>query len=146
LYLKGRYSWNKRTAADLKTALSYFNQAIAKDPGYALAYSGLADVYAVLPGYGGTPNEDYPKSNAAARKALELDPTLADPHAVLGSNEMDYDWDFGGGEAEFKKALELNPNDATAHQWYALAIGPIGGGSRRPLLKSIVPINSTPSH
>ena len=73
--------------------------------------------------YGGTPSEDYPKSNAAARKALELDATLAHPHAVLGSNEMDYDWDFAGGEAEFKKAFELDPNDATAHQWYAADIG-----------------------
>ncbi|MGH9502698.1 MAG: protein kinase domain-containing protein [Terriglobales bacterium] len=133
LYLKGRYAWNKRTHADLENAISYFNQAIAKDPGYALAYSGLADTYGVLPGYGGTPTEDYPKSNAAARKALELDPTLAHPHAILGSNEMDYDWDFSGGEAEFKKALELDPNDATAHQWYAMAIGPISGRGQEAL-------------
>ncbi len=127
LYLKGRYSWNKRTNADLKTAISYFNQAIAKDPGYALAYSGLADAYCVLPSYGGSPSEDFPKSNAAARKALELDSTLARPHAVLGVNEMEYDWDFAGGEAEFKKAFELDLNDATAHQWYAERIGVIGG-------------------
>jgi eukaryotic-like serine/threonine-protein kinase len=127
LYLKGRYSWNKRTAADLETAISYFNQAIAKDPDFALAYSGLADAYSVLPWYGGTPSEDYPKSNAAARKAVELDATLAHPHAVLGANEMEYDWDFAGGEAEYKKALALDPNDATAHLWYAVDIGWIGG-------------------
>jgi eukaryotic-like serine/threonine-protein kinase len=127
LYLKGRYSWNKRTNADIKTAISYFNQAIAKDPGYALAYSGLADAYCVLPSYGGIPSENTPKANAAARKALELDSTLARPHAVLGVNEMEYDWDFAGGEAEFKKAFELDPNDATAHQWYAERIGVIGG-------------------
>jgi TolB-like protein/DNA-binding winged helix-turn-helix (wHTH) protein len=133
LYLKGRYSWNKRTAADLETALSYFNQAIAKDPGYALAYSGLAETYAVLPNYGGTPSENVPKSNAAARKALELDATLARPHAVLGYNEMEYDWDFAGGEAEFKKALELDPNDATARQWYAEEIGKIGGREQEAL-------------
>ncbi len=133
LYLKGRYYWNKRTASDIATAISYFNQAIAKDPGYALAYSGLADAYSVLPSYGGTPSEDYPKSNAAARKALELDATLAHPHAVLGSNEMEYDWDFAGGEAEFKKAFELDPNDATAHQWYALDIGMIGGREQEAL-------------
>jgi serine/threonine protein kinase/cytochrome c-type biogenesis protein CcmH/NrfG len=133
LYLKGRYSWNKRTGPELAKAISYFNQAIAKDPGYALAYSGLADAYTVLPGYGGTPSEDYPKSNAAARKALELDPTLPHPHAVLGSNEMDYDWDFAGGEAEFKKALELDPNDATAHQLYAMAIAQIGGREQEAL-------------
>ena len=133
LYLKGRYYWNKRTAADLETAISYFNQAIAKDPGYALAYSGLADAYSTLTAYGGSPSENYPKSNAAARKALELDATLAHPHAVLGSNEMEYDWDFAGGEAEYKKAFELDPNDATAHQWYALDIGLIGGREQEAL-------------
>jgi len=127
LYLKGRYYWNKRTLSDIATAISYFNQAIGKDPKYALAYSGVADSYNVRPQCGGSPREDYPKSNAAARKALELDPTLAHPHAVLGSNEMEYDWDFAGGEAEFKKAFELDPNDATAHIWYADDIGLIGG-------------------
>jgi predicted Zn-dependent protease len=81
----------------------------------------------VLPNFGGTPSEDYPRSNAAARRALELDATLAHPHAVLGSNEMQYDWDFAGGEAEFKRAFELDPNDATARQWYADDIGMIGG-------------------
>jgi eukaryotic-like serine/threonine-protein kinase len=127
LYLKGRYAWNKRTPSDLDAAISYFNQAIAKDPGYALAYSGLADAYGVLSYYGGNPSESFPKSNAAARKALELDPTLAHPHAVLGSNEMEHDWDLAGGEAEFKKAFELDPNDAAAHMWYAEKIGTIGG-------------------
>jgi TolB-like protein len=127
LYLKGRYAWNNRTHGELEKAISYFNQAIAKDPGYALAYSGLADAYAVLPNFGGNQNEDFPKANAEARKALELDPTLAHPHAVLGSNEMQHDWDFAGGEAEFKKSFELDPNDATAHQWYGDEIGQIGG-------------------
>jgi len=127
LYLKGRYHWNKQSFADSAAAITYFNQAIAKDPRYVLAYSGLADVYADLPSYGGSPNEYYPKSNAAARKALELDATLAHPHAVLGSNEMEYDWDFAGGEAEYKKAFELDPNDANAHAWYAFDIGMIGG-------------------
>jgi len=127
LYLKGRYYWNKRTVPDLETSISFFNQAIAKDPGYALAYSGLAEAYGLLPGYGGIPSENLPKSNTAARKALELDATLARPHVVLGANETEYDWDFGGGEAEFKKALALDPNDATAHQWYADEIGSVGG-------------------
>jgi TolB-like protein len=136
LYLKGRYSWNKRTASDIATAISYFNQAIVKDPGYPLAYSGLADAYNVLPSYGGTPSETYPKSNAAARKALELDSTLGHPHAVLGSNEIDYDWDFAGGEAEFKKAFALDPNDATAHQWYAINIGNIGGREQEALAEA----------
>ena len=133
LYLKGRYAWNHRTLGELQKAISYFNQAIEKDPEYALAYSGLADVYSVLPNYGGNQNETFPKSNAAARKALELDPTLAHPHAVLGSNQMQYDWDFAGGEAEFKKSFELDPNDATAHQWYADDIGMIGGREQEAL-------------
>jgi eukaryotic-like serine/threonine-protein kinase len=136
LYLKGRYYWNKRTPSDLATAISYFNQAIARDPGYALAYSGLADAYGVLSNYGGTPSEAYPKSNAAARRALELDPSLAHPHAVLASNEMEYDWDFVGGEAEFKKAFELDPNDATAHHWYAQDIAWIGGREQEAIAEA----------
>jgi eukaryotic-like serine/threonine-protein kinase len=127
LYLKGRYYWNRRTASDMATAISYFNQAIAKDSGYALAYSGLADVYTVLVSYGGNPTEAFPKSNAAVRRALELDANLARPHAVLGLIEMGYDWDFAGGEAEFKKALQIDPNDATTHQWYAEKLAMIGG-------------------
>jgi TolB-like protein/Tfp pilus assembly protein PilF len=133
LYLKGRYAWNKRTRADLETAISYLNEAIAKDPSYALAYSGLADAYSVLPNYSASPSENFPKSNAAARKALELDPTLAHPHAVLGVNETQYDWDFAGGEAEFKKALELDPSDASAHQWYAESLDRIGGRQQEAL-------------
>jgi TolB-like protein/DNA-binding winged helix-turn-helix (wHTH) protein len=127
LYLKGRYAWNNRTYGELQKAISYFNQAIAKDPGYALAYSGVADVYSVLPNYGGNPGEDFTNSNRAARKALELDPTLAHPHAILGANEMQYEWDFAGGEAEFKKSFALDPGDATARQWYADDLAMIGG-------------------
>ncbi|NDQ55460.1 MAG: protein kinase [Acidipila sp.] len=127
LYVKGRYYWNKRTNADLKTAISYFNQAIDKDPGYALAYSGLADAYSVMGVFGGDPNDTYPKSNAAAEKALELDPTLARAYADLAANKMAYGRDFSGGEAEFRKAFELDPSDATAHQWFAESIAYIGG-------------------
>ncbi len=133
LYLKGRYYWSKRTDSDIAAAISYFNQAIAKDPGYALAYSGLADAYNVLPNYNGIPSKCFPKSNAAARKALELDETLAHPHAVIGSNEIDYEWDFAGGEAEYRKALELDPNDAMAHKWYAEDIAAIGGREQEAL-------------
>ncbi len=133
LYLKGRYAWNNRTRPDLENAISYFNQAIAKDTSYALAYSGLADAYSVMPNYWGAPSESFPKSNAAARKALDLDPTLAHPHAVLGVNETQYDWDFAGGEAEFKRALELDPNDASAHQWYAESLDRIGGRQQEAL-------------
>jgi serine/threonine protein kinase/tetratricopeptide (TPR) repeat protein len=136
LYLKGRYSWNKRTPSDIARAISFFNQAIAQDPGYALAYSGLADAYSVLPEYGGAPGETYPKANAAARRALELDATLAHPHAVLGSDEMEYDWDFVNGDVEFKKAFELDPNDATAHLWYAEDIGLIGGREQEALAEA----------
>jgi len=127
LFLKGRYYWNKRTIRDIRTATSYFDEAIAKDPSYALAYSGLADAYAVLALWGGNPSETYPKAKAYAWKALQLDPSLAHPHAVLGRAEMEYDWDFAAGEAEYRKALELDPGDATAHQWYAQDILGIGG-------------------
>jgi serine/threonine protein kinase/Tfp pilus assembly protein PilF len=127
LYVKGRYYWNKRTNADIKTAISYFNQAIDKDPGYALAYAGLSDAYGVLPAFGGNPNDLYPKSTAAAEKALELDPTLARPYASLAGNKMEYGWDFSGGEAEFRKAFELDPSDASAHQWFAADLAYVGG-------------------
>jgi serine/threonine protein kinase len=151
LCLKGRYYWNKQTPSDIATAISYFNQAIAKDPGYALGYLGLADAYRSLAIIGGSSSENFPKSNAAARKALELDATLARPHAVLGVNEMDYDWDFAGGEAESKTAFELDPNDATGHWQYAYNIALIGGREQEALaevnrahqLEPLAPVIST---
>jgi eukaryotic-like serine/threonine-protein kinase len=127
LYVRGRFYWNKRTIADINLAISYFQQAIEKDPGYAQAYSGLADSYAVLPFHTGDPNELMPSARAAAQKALELDPTLARPHAVLGLVRIIYDWDFSAGEAEMHKAIELEPNDATAHQWLGQLLGYLGG-------------------
>ena len=132
LYLKGRSYWAKQTRADLETAVSYFNQAIAKDPGYAMAFAGLADCYAVLPDYGASV-EDIPKAKAAALKALELDPTLSRPHVNLGGIKMAHEWDFAGGEAEFKKAFELDPNDAHAHQRYADNLGVLGGREQEAL-------------
>jgi tetratricopeptide (TPR) repeat protein len=126
LYLKGRSYWAKRTRADLETAVSYFNQAIVKDPGYAMAYAGLADCYAMLPDYG-VRVEDIAKAKAAALKAIELDPALSRPHVNLGGMKMAHEWDFAGGEAEFKKALELDPNDSHAHQRYADNLGLLGG-------------------
>lgn len=135
-YLKGLYYFNKLTFPDVTTAISYFNQAIAKDPGYALAYSGLAVAYIGLTSFNGSPSENFPKANAAARKAIELDPNLAQPHAVLGTSETEYDWDFAGGEAEYKKAVELDPNDATAHAFYAWDMGMIGGREQEALAEA----------
>jgi TolB-like protein/DNA-binding winged helix-turn-helix (wHTH) protein/Flp pilus assembly protein TadD len=121
-YLKGRYFWNKRTADGLKSALNYFNQAIAEDPNYAPAYSGLADTYALLADweYGVmTPKEALPKAKAAAVKALELDSTLGEAHNSLAFCLDVFDWDFDAAGKEFQRAIELNPGYATAHQWYA---------------------------
>ncbi len=133
LYVKGRYYWNKRTAADIQTAISYFNQAIDKDPGYALAYSGLADAYSVLIVYGSAATEVVPKADAAAKKALELDPSLGHPHAVLGASKNEYYLDFTAGQAEYRKALELDPSDATAHQWFAEDLAAFGGHSEEAI-------------
>jgi TolB-like protein len=127
LYVKGRFYWNKRTNADIKTAISLFNQALEKDPGYAMAYSAIGDAYNTLSSYGADPNDVVPKAAAAAKRALELDPALAHPHAVLGGLMMEYNWDFAGGEAEFRKAIELDPSDATAHQWLSEGLSEIGG-------------------
>jgi serine/threonine protein kinase/tetratricopeptide (TPR) repeat protein len=137
LYLKGRFAWNRRSLPELENAVSYFNQATVKDPGYALAYSGLADAYFVLgSNHRGAPGEFILKSSAAAVKALELDSSLASPHAVLANIKMGYDWDFADGKAEFKKALELDPNDATTHQWYSNSLGMIGGNEQEALAEA----------
>ena len=133
LYVKGRHYWNKRSSADIRTAISYFNQALDKDPGYALAYSGMADAYGVLTNYGSEPDDVIPQSNAAAEKAVELDRTLARPHAVLGYNKMRYNWDFSGGEGEFRRAFELDPSDATAHQWFSETLSYIGGRAQESI-------------
>jgi len=133
LYVKGRYNWNKRSSPGLKEAISLFHQAIDKDPGYALAYAGLADSYIVISSYGDDPNDVMPKAKAAAEKALEIDPTLARPHATLGAIKSQYNWDFSGAEAEFKKALELDASDATAHQWYSQHLESIGGRVRESI-------------
>ncbi|MBO0695812.1 MAG: tetratricopeptide repeat protein, partial [Verrucomicrobia bacterium] len=119
LYLKGRFFWNKRTGNDLKKSIDYFGQAIAADPNYALAYAGLADAYVFLPGYNaGTPQDCYPKTVAAAKRALELDDTLAEAHTSLALAIWYYDFDFSQANREFQRAIELNPNYAIAHQQY----------------------------
>jgi len=118
-YLKGRYFWNKRTANDLKTATTYFQQAIDKDSNYALAYAGLADSYGLLPDFGaGSPQESYPPARTAATKAIKLDDTLAEAHTALAWVLLAYDLDFDGSTREFRRAIELNPNYAMAHHWF----------------------------
>ncbi len=120
LYLKGRYFWNKRTPRGLQQAIECFQQAVAKDPNYARAYSGLADSYALLGGYTlASQRESMPKARAAALKALELDEGLAEAHTSLALITENYDWDWKTTEKEFRRAIELNPNYATAHHWYA---------------------------
>jgi TolB-like protein/Tfp pilus assembly protein PilF/class 3 adenylate cyclase len=117
-YLKGRYFWNKRTGPDLQTATDYFKQAIEQDSNYALAYAGLADSYVLLSYYGvGTLQQSIPPAKAAAQKALELDPTLAEPHSTLGLI-LYSGFDFSQSKKEFERAIALDPNDATAHQWF----------------------------
>jgi serine/threonine-protein kinase len=116
-YLKGRFHWNRRTGDAIRKAIEHFNQAIEKDPGYALAYSGLADCY-VVPANALPPKDKMPKAKAAAMRALELDETLAEAHTTLARVLTLYDWDWAAAENEFKRAIELNPRYAVAHQWY----------------------------
>jgi TolB-like protein/Tfp pilus assembly protein PilF len=120
LYLKGRYFWNRRTAENLKKSINYFNQAIAADPNYALAYVGLADCYGLLEEYAGTPSsETLPKARAAALRALQIDSSLSEAHTSLGLING-YLWQFGDAEKEYKRGIELNPNYPTAHHWYSV--------------------------
>jgi len=127
-YLRGRYEWNKRTAKGLRRGADFFQQALAKDPGYAGAYAGLADSYFSL-AYSADvlrPREGVPKAKAAALKALEIDESLAEAHATLGAIKLFYEWDWMGAEQELKRAIALNPGYATAHHWYGLCLGWIG--------------------
>ena len=123
LYLKGRYFWFKRSQESVDKAIVYFQQAIDKDPTFAAAYSGLADSYSLL-GYSFNvgrlkPSEIQPKALAAARRAVELDPSSAEAHDSLAFIKFNYDWDFRGAEEEFRRAIELNPGYANGHHWYA---------------------------
>ncbi|HEV7595839.1 MAG TPA: tetratricopeptide repeat protein, partial [Gemmatimonadaceae bacterium] len=127
LYLKGRYFWNKRTSAGLQTAANYFEQAIARDTTYALAYAGLADSYAVLAAFGYLePKQAYAKAKPAALKAIALDSTLAEAHTSLGFTHLYYDLDPASAKREFDRAIALDPRYATAHlfnAWYYLVTG-----------------------
>lgn len=124
LYLKGRYNWNKRTPSATQRAIEYFDQAIAFDPNYALAYAGLADCYNVMPGNSGLPPKaTFPKAKAAASRALEIDDTLAEAHTSLSLVQYLFDWKWSAAEKGFVRAIELNPNYATAHHWYGEYLG-----------------------
>jgi serine/threonine-protein kinase len=123
LYLRGRYYWNRRTGEMLKRAAAYFEQAIEKDPEYALARAGLGDCYALYSAYEVlSPKESVPRAEEAAWKALEIDETLAEPHAALGWIMSYYYWDWAGAERQFRCAIELNPNYAAAHYWFHIPL------------------------
>jgi tetratricopeptide (TPR) repeat protein len=125
-YLKGRYYWNKRDRASLEKSLGYFNEAIAKDPNYALAYAGLADAYVVIGSDWATaPRGVNEQAKAAAQKALAIDDSLVEPHVSLASIYHN-EWNWQGAEREFKRAIELNPSYATAHHWYSIYLATAG--------------------
>jgi serine/threonine-protein kinase len=130
LYLKGRFCWNKRSREGVAEAIAYFEQAIAADPGYALAYAGLSDAYALQVDYRGIPvAQGFERARSYALQALELDETLAEAHTSLGWLLFIHDWDWASGIRTFRRAIELNPAYATAHQWYSfglVAMGRIG--------------------
>lgn len=128
LLLKGRFHWNKRTQEDNVKAIDYFNQAIARDPNYALAYTGLADAWFTNGWYHWAIRSDeaFARAKESATRALQLDPNLAEPHATLGMIKMNYDYDWPGAESEFQRSLQLNPNYATAHHRYSLFLPILG--------------------
>jgi DNA-binding winged helix-turn-helix (wHTH) protein/TolB-like protein/Tfp pilus assembly protein PilF len=127
LYLRGRYHLLKTTRPEFRKAISSFEQAVEKDPAYALAYAGLADAYRSLAVAGETPStEVMPAAKAAGQKALEIDDTLAEAHAILGYIIFWYDWDWAAAESHLKRALELDPNSAESHLFYAHFLSSLG--------------------
>jgi serine/threonine-protein kinase len=123
LYLQGRYAWNKRTQEGVTEGIKLFEQAIAEDPGYALAYTGLADSYALQIDYRNIAVDNgFKMAKKYAQKALELDESLAEAHASLAWTLFIYDWDWSAAEREFKRSIELDPGYATSHQWYAFLL------------------------
>jgi tetratricopeptide (TPR) repeat protein len=130
LYLKGRYYWEKRTPDSLRTALDYFTQAIVKDPAYAKPFVGMADCYNLMREFAAmSDGEAYGRALAAARKAVQLDPSSAEAHASLAFSSFWGAWDLTGGEREFRRALALDPNYAEAHHWFATALVALGRSS-----------------
>ena len=120
LYLKGRFYWNKRTGESLKQSVDFYSQAIAKDPNYALAYSGLSESYGLFPGYSvALPQESMPKAKAAAVRAIEIDDSLAEAHSALGVYLSMYSWNQPAADQEFRRAIALNHKYPTAHQQFA---------------------------
>jgi tetratricopeptide (TPR) repeat protein len=127
LYLKGRFFWNKWSPEASQKAIEYFQQAIDKDPGYALAYAGLADTYISQAWFGEVaPRVAVPRAKAAAMKALEIDDGLAEAHVSLGFANCIYDWDWPAAATHFERALALSPGYATAHSWHALYLTALG--------------------
>ena len=126
LYLKGRYHLGKQTEADFRAAVRYFDQAIGLDPTFALAYSGLSGAYGSLYGTFLPAADGMPKAKAAALKALELDPELADGYSTLGGVQMTYEWDWRGAERSFQRAVELQPSDAGARGIYGSLLVVLG--------------------
>jgi TolB-like protein/Flp pilus assembly protein TadD len=127
LYLQGRYFWNKRSSGNLKKATELLKAATEKDPNFALAYAGLADCYVVSYYYvGEKPRDLMPLAKTFAAKAIQLDPTLAEPHATLAFASWLLDWDRATAETEFRRAIELNPNYPTAHHWYSRYLRGVG--------------------
>jgi DNA-binding winged helix-turn-helix (wHTH) protein/TolB-like protein/Flp pilus assembly protein TadD len=127
LYLQGRYFWNKRNAAGFRKAIEHFEQALAVDANYALAYAGLADSYIRLNDNGAPmAQEAVPKATAAVMKALQIDDSLAEAHATLGFIKFRHEWDFAGADSELKRAIRLDPNYSEAHQWYAFYLLAVG--------------------
>jgi|HubBroStandDraft_6_1064221.scaffolds.fasta_scaffold09599_3 TolB-like protein/DNA-binding winged helix-turn-helix (wHTH) protein/Tfp pilus assembly protein PilF len=118
-YLLGRYSLNGRTAAGYQNAVKYFQSAIGADPNYALAYTGLAESYLLMSANGSSLQGMSLQARTAAKKALTIDPTLGEPHAILGLIAQNHDWNWQESEREFKLAMALDPNDATPHHWYS---------------------------
>jgi TolB-like protein/Tfp pilus assembly protein PilF len=128
LYLKGRYYFGKRTKDGIERSIKSYQQAIALDPNFALAYARIAEAYNQVPSYPyGSPKEAIPKARAAAQQALQIDPTLAEAHTALANSLVVYDWNLVEAEREFKRALELDPNSAAAHFRYGqLYLAPRG--------------------